>query len=172
MGCFQSQGDAQQFQRQLQERFTQFNLEMAGEKTRMLLFGRFAAATRGKHGQRPETFEFLGFKHVCGVDRSGRFALIRIPASRVARSFLRAHVSGCLSIDIGKDANNSSILRRCCAASTNTSHCTTATGSCTGSAMKSSASGDKPCNAEGNAAGGAGTNWANAPGSSCRSLET
>ena len=46
VGRFQFQGDAQRFQRQLQERFAQFNLEMAGEKTRMLLFGRFAAATR------------------------------------------------------------------------------------------------------------------------------
>ena len=88
VGCFQFQGDAQQFQRQLQERFAQFNLEMAGEKTRMLLFGRFAAATRGKHGQRPETFEFLGFKHVCGVDRSGRFALIRIPCIKSCKKFL------------------------------------------------------------------------------------
>jgi RNA-directed DNA polymerase len=88
VGCFQFQGDAQRFQRQLQERFAQFNLEMAGEKTRMLLFGRFAAATRGKHGQRPETFEFLGFKHVCGVDRSGRFALIRIPCIKSCKKFL------------------------------------------------------------------------------------
>ena len=89
VGCFQFQGDAQRFQRQLQERFAQFNLEMAGEKTRMLLFGRFAAATRGKHGQRPETFEFLGFKHVCGVDRSGRFALIRIPCIKSCKKFRR-----------------------------------------------------------------------------------
>ena len=88
VGYFQFQGDAQRFQRQLQERFAQFNLEMAGEKTRMLLFGRFAAATRGKHGQRPETFEFLGFKHVCGVDRSGRFALIRIPSIKSCKKFL------------------------------------------------------------------------------------
>jgi RNA-directed DNA polymerase len=88
VGCFQFQGDAQRFQQQLRERFARFNLEMAGEKTRMLLFGRFAAATRGKHGQRPETFEFLGFKHVCGVDRSGRFALIRIPSLKSCKKFL------------------------------------------------------------------------------------
>jgi RNA-directed DNA polymerase len=61
---------------------------MAEVKTRMLLFGRFAAATRGKHGQRPETFEFLGFKHVCGVDRRGRFAQIRIPSIKSCRKFL------------------------------------------------------------------------------------
>ena len=88
VGCFQFQEDAQRFQHQLRERFALFNLEMAEDKTRMLLFGRFAAGTRGKHGQRPETFEFLGFKHVCGVDRSGRFALIRIPSIKSCRKFL------------------------------------------------------------------------------------
>jgi RNA-directed DNA polymerase len=88
VGCFQFQDDAQNFQRQLRERFARFNLELAEDKTRMLLFGRFAAAMRGKHGQRPETFEFLGFKHVCGVDRSRRFALIRIPSAKSCRKFL------------------------------------------------------------------------------------
>ena len=88
VGCFQFQEDAQNFQRQLRERFAQFNLELAEEKTRLLLFGRFAASMRGKHGQRPETFEFLGFKHVCGVDRSGRFAVIRIPSTKSCRKFL------------------------------------------------------------------------------------
>ena len=43
---------------------------------------------RGRRGLRPETFEFLGFKHVCGVDRRGRFALIRIPSTKSCRQFL------------------------------------------------------------------------------------
>jgi hypothetical protein len=50
-----------------------FNLELAEEKTRLLLFGRFATERRLRSGQKAETFEFLGFKHVCGVDRGGRF---------------------------------------------------------------------------------------------------
>jgi hypothetical protein len=54
-----------------------------------MLFGRFAAITRLRHRLgRPETFEFLGFKHVCGVDRSGRFALVRIPCAKSCRKFL------------------------------------------------------------------------------------
>ena len=57
VGRFQFWGDAQNFQRQLRERFAQFNLEPAEEKTRLLFFGRFAAVERRKHGQRPETFE-------------------------------------------------------------------------------------------------------------------
>lgn len=88
VGCFQFQDDAQNFQRQLRERFARFNLELAEDKTRLLLFGRFAAAMRGRRGLRPETFEFLGFKHVCGVDRRGRFALIRIPSTKSCRKFL------------------------------------------------------------------------------------
>lgn len=56
-------------------------LELAEKKTRRILFGRFAGVTCLRHGLgRPETFEFLGFKHVCAVDRAGRFALIRIPS--------------------------------------------------------------------------------------------
>jgi hypothetical protein len=39
-----------------------------------MLFGRFAADRRVEFGQKPETFEFLGFKHVCGTDRGGKFA--------------------------------------------------------------------------------------------------
>jgi len=88
VGCFQFPEDAQSFQRQLRERFARFNLELAEDKTRLLLFGRFAAAMRGRHGLRPETFEFLGLKHVCGVDRSGRFALLRIPSTKSCRKFL------------------------------------------------------------------------------------
>ena len=85
---FEDQADAEEFQRQLRERFAGFNLELAEEKTRLLLFGRFAAATRMRSGQKPETFEFLGFEHVCGTDRRGRFTVIRIPSVRSCRKFL------------------------------------------------------------------------------------
>jgi len=89
---FQYQADAEEFQRQLRERFARFNLELAEDKTRLLRFGRFAAATRLRSGQKPETVEFLGFKHVCGVDRRGRFTVIRIPSVRSCRKFLaRVH---------------------------------------------------------------------------------
>lgn len=91
-GSFQHGHDAEEFLRQLRERFARFNLTLAEEKTRILQFGRFAAADRVADGTRPETFEFLGFKHVCGVDRSGKFALVRIPSVRSCRKFLaRVH---------------------------------------------------------------------------------
>jgi RNA-directed DNA polymerase len=92
VGSFQNRHEAEEFLRQVRERFARFNLTLAEEKTRSLQFGRFAAADRAVDGERPETFEFLGFKHVCGVDRSGKFALIRIPSVRSCRKFLaRTH---------------------------------------------------------------------------------
>ena len=49
------------------------------EKTRLMEFGRFAAENRGHQGKKgkPETFNFLGFTHISGKDRNGRFMLIR-----------------------------------------------------------------------------------------------
>lgn len=86
---FQFRQDVDHFQQRVRERFAKFGLELAEEKTRRILFGRFASATCLRHGLgRPETFEFLGFKHVCGVDRTGRFALIRIPSVKSCRKFL------------------------------------------------------------------------------------
>ena len=87
-GSFQYLHDAEEFLRQLRERFARFNLTLAEEKTRILQFSRFAAADQAENGVRPETFEFLGFKHVAGVDRSGKFALVRIPSVRSCRKFL------------------------------------------------------------------------------------
>ncbi|NUV19849.1 hypothetical protein MS6207_04086 [Escherichia coli] len=41
-------------------------------------FGRFAAENRAIRGKgKPETFNFLGFTHISGKDRNGRFMLIR-----------------------------------------------------------------------------------------------
>jgi hypothetical protein len=48
----------------------------------------FAADRRAEYGQKPETFEFLGFKHACGRDRSGQFAVIRVPSVKSCRKFL------------------------------------------------------------------------------------
>lgn len=89
---FQYLADVEEFQGKLRERFAGFNLELAEEKTRLLLFGRFAAERCAQVGRRPETFEFLGFKHVCGADRGGRFAVIRMPSVKSCRKFLaRTH---------------------------------------------------------------------------------
>lgn len=89
---FQYLADAKRFEKQLRERFAEFNLELAEEKTRLLFFGRFAAERCARFGRKPGTFEFLGFKHVCGTGRDGRFAVIRIPSVKSCRKFLaRTH---------------------------------------------------------------------------------
>ena len=85
---FQYQRDAERFQKGLTNRFTKFGLELAEEKTRLMRFGRFVRTDLGKTGEKPETFDFLGFKHVCGVDRGGKFALVRIPCVKSCRKFL------------------------------------------------------------------------------------
>jgi RNA-directed DNA polymerase len=75
---FQHRADAERFQADLVQRFARFNLELNTEKTRLIEFGRFAAENRRRRGLgRPETFAFLGFTHMCGKTRAGRFALRR-----------------------------------------------------------------------------------------------
>ena len=86
--CFEYKRDAERFGRQLMERMRKFGLELAMEKTRMIKFGRFAREDLAQYKVKPETFEFLGFKHVCGMDKLGKFALIRIPKQKSCRKFL------------------------------------------------------------------------------------
>ena len=56
-----------------------FNLELHPEKTRLLEFGPFAIDQRQWRGEgKPETFNFLGFTHICAKKRSnGRFTVLR-----------------------------------------------------------------------------------------------
>ena len=76
---FQVKSDAERFWAALAERFRKFHLELHPEKTRLLEFGPFAAEHRRARGQgKPETFNFLGFTHICGKKRSnGRFTVVR-----------------------------------------------------------------------------------------------
>src|SRR6202008_3913255 len=63
---FQSKADADQFRGELTERMKKFNLELHPEKTRLLEFGPFAINNRQRRGEgKPETFNFLGFTHIC-----------------------------------------------------------------------------------------------------------
>ena len=77
VGC-QFEDDARRFLDDLRERLAAFALTLHPEKTRLIAFGRFAQATRRRHGfGRPETFDFLGFTHICAESRDGRFQLRR-----------------------------------------------------------------------------------------------
>lgn len=85
---FQYRRDAEEFHQSLTDRFRKFGLELAEEKTRVMRFGRFVRENLGKTGQKPETFDFLGFTHICGTDRGGKFALVRVPSAKSRRKFL------------------------------------------------------------------------------------
>ena len=76
---FQVQSDAERFRAELTERFRRFALELHPQKTRLLEFGPYAAADRKRRGEgKPETFNFLGFTHICGRKRSnGMFTVLR-----------------------------------------------------------------------------------------------
>jgi group II intron reverse transcriptase/maturase len=76
---FQTKADAVRFWAELIERMRKFSLELHPEKTRLLEFGPVAAENRKKRGEgKPETFNFLGFTHICGKKRSnGRFTVLR-----------------------------------------------------------------------------------------------
>ncbi|MBV8444479.1 MAG: hypothetical protein JOZ92_01035, partial [Candidatus Dormibacteraeota bacterium] len=84
---FESERDARQFLADLRDRLARFSLELAPEKTRLIEFGRFAAEQRETRGLgKPETFQFLGFTHICGKTRSGRFQLKRITDKKRLRA--------------------------------------------------------------------------------------
>jgi hypothetical protein len=71
--------DAKRFIQAMRARLEQFLLTLHPDKTRLIEFGRFAAANRAKRGLgKPQTFDFLGFTHISGHDRCGRFQLRRI----------------------------------------------------------------------------------------------
>jgi RNA-directed DNA polymerase len=75
----QSKMEAERCLAELKERFGKFGLALNPEKTRLLEFGPFAIENRKRRNQgRPQTFDFLGFTHICGKKRSnGRYTVIR-----------------------------------------------------------------------------------------------
>jgi RNA-directed DNA polymerase len=88
---FQHQSDATRFHKELVERFAKFKLKLHPEKTRVIEFGRYAAERRKRRGQgKPETFNFLGFTHICGRKRSnGMFTVLRHTMSKRKRAKLK-----------------------------------------------------------------------------------
>ncbi len=75
---FESEADARRMLTDLAERLAKFGLALHENKTRLILFGKFAAERRHRLGmRRPETFDFLGFTHYCAISRDGRFIVKR-----------------------------------------------------------------------------------------------
>ena len=75
---FQNRNDAEQFLRELRKRLSRFGLELQAEKTRLIEFGRFAVSNHQERGRgKPETFNFLGFTHICAKTLKGKFTIRR-----------------------------------------------------------------------------------------------
>ncbi len=75
---FEHEADASRFLDAMRARFAVFALTLHPDKTRLLEFGRHAAARRRQRGfGKPETFTFLGFTFICGKTRNGKFLLKR-----------------------------------------------------------------------------------------------
>jgi len=87
---FQYEMDADRFLENLRERLAKFGLELHPDKTRRIEFGRFAEENRKRRGEgKPETFDFLGFTHISGMNSLGRFMVRRTTIRKRMRSKLR-----------------------------------------------------------------------------------
>jgi RNA-directed DNA polymerase len=87
---FEHEAEARRFWDAMRTRFEQFSLELHGDKTRLLEFGRYAVERRQRNGQgKPQTFNFLGFTFICGRSRRGAFLLRRHTRSDRMRASLR-----------------------------------------------------------------------------------
>jgi len=84
---FEQESDLKRFHAVLRKRLGRYSLELAQEKTKSLRFGRFARRDRQRLGNgAPGTFDFLGFTHYCGRNRSGSFKLKRRTATKKLRA--------------------------------------------------------------------------------------
>ena len=87
---FKYEAQARKLLSALRERLKTFALTLHPQKTRLIQFGRFAAGDRKLQGLgKPETFNFLGFTHICDVNRNGGFQLRRETRRERMRGKLR-----------------------------------------------------------------------------------
>ena len=89
---FEHRTDAERFLEELRERLAKFGLELHPAKTRLIEFGRWAIVKRRRRGAgKPETFDFLGFTHICEINgTSGHFWVKRKTIGKRKRAKLRA----------------------------------------------------------------------------------
>lgn len=89
---FESHAEAQACLNELRIRFAKFGLKLHEGKTRLIEFGRYAIDRRSERGEgRPETFDFLGFTHICGKTlKHGRFTVHRHTVAKRLRATLQA----------------------------------------------------------------------------------
>ncbi len=83
----QKEQDARELHQAIAERLSRFGLERHPEKPGVIDFGRFARRDRESRGlPKPDTFECLGFVHICGMSREGKFKLRRRTSRKKRRA--------------------------------------------------------------------------------------
>ena len=89
---FQYRDDAERLREELTQQLAENGLELHAEKTRLIEFGRFAAKDRARRGEgKPETFDFLGFTHICAERRKdGKFTVLRKTIAKRLRAKVKA----------------------------------------------------------------------------------
>lgn len=89
---FEHRRDAERFLADLRERLAAFALSLHPDKTRLIEFGGHAAARRAGRGEgKPDTFDFLGFTHICGTNqKSAGFQLWRRSSRKRLKAKLQA----------------------------------------------------------------------------------
>jgi len=88
--CVQKKTDGERIMVALRERLAKFGLTLSEEKTRLIGFGRFAKENAVRRGERPATFDFLGFTHYCDKARNGRFKVGRRTSAKKYRMKMKA----------------------------------------------------------------------------------
>jgi len=95
---FQYKDEAEKFYESLKTRLAKFGLEIAEDKSKVIAFGR-SARKESKDGK-VDTFDFLGFTHICGKNRKGYFTIVhrtsrkKMKAKKAsAKEWLRKHMN-------------------------------------------------------------------------------
>ena len=74
--------DAEILLSELKKRLESFGLKLHPEKTRIIKFGRKWVEGKRSGGDKPGTFNFLGFTHIAGKDRRGNYLVKRKTMSK------------------------------------------------------------------------------------------
>lgn len=90
IACFQYEGDAKRFHKEMRGRLAEFDLEVEASKTAILRFGSTSLRGGGaRHHHDARTFNFLGFTHYAGRSRKGRFVVGRKTEGKRMRKKLK-----------------------------------------------------------------------------------
>jgi RNA-directed DNA polymerase len=88
VAVFEREDDAHRFMRVLPKRLGKFGLRLNQDKTHLIAFGRRQARRLLGAGERPATFDYLGFTHYWGRSRTGRVRLKRKTSKKRLRRAL------------------------------------------------------------------------------------